>query len=48
METKGRFEPVEINKWLGAHSISVPEIQELDDTGATKELKQKWDASPGW
>jgi len=34
VEAKGRFEPVEVNKWLGAHSISVPDMREADDSGA--------------
>jgi cytosine/adenosine deaminase-related metal-dependent hydrolase len=34
VEAKGRFQPVEINKWLGKHSINVPDMHEFDDTGA--------------
>jgi N-acyl-D-amino-acid deacylase len=41
VEEKGRFEPVEVNKWLGAHSINVPDMHELDDTGAGQEFKQE-------
>jgi len=41
IEDKGRFEPVTVNKWLGAHSINVPDMHELDDTGASKLTKQK-------
>ena len=40
VEAKGRFQPVEINKWLGEHSINVPDSG-LDDTGADAILKQK-------
>ena len=40
VEAKGRFQPVEINKWLGEHSINVPDSG-LDDTGAGAILKQK-------
>ena len=39
VEAKGRFQPVEINKWLGEHSISVPDMQGFDDTGAGAVLK---------
>lgn len=34
VEAKGRFEPVTVNKWFGTHSINVPDMQLLDDTGA--------------
>jgi len=34
VEAEGRFEPVEVNQWLGEHSIDVPDMHELDDTGA--------------
>jgi hypothetical protein len=40
VEAKGRFQPVEINKWLGEHSISVPDMQGFDDTGAGKLMKK--------
>ena len=40
VEAKGRFEPVEINKWLGQHSINVPDMRGMDDTGAGKILKK--------
>jgi len=39
VEAKGRYEPVEVNKWLGAHAISVPATR-IDDTGAGATLKQ--------
>ena len=39
MEAQGRFQPVEINKWLGEHSINVPDMHELDDTGAGAGMK---------
>jgi len=35
-EARGRFEPVELNKWLGAHSINVPDMHEADDSGAAQ------------
>ena len=38
VESKGRFQPAEINKWLGEHTISVPTM--MDDTGAGKLMKQ--------
>ncbi len=41
VEAKGRFQPVEVNKWLGKHSINVPDMHKLDDTGAAREFKQK-------
>ena len=34
VEEKGRFEPVTVNKWLGEHSINVPDMHQVDDTGA--------------
>ena len=34
VEAKGRFQPVEVNKWLGDHSINVPVMHQMDDTGA--------------
>ena len=40
VEPKGRFQPVEINKWLGEHSINVPDLHQMDDTGAAKLLKK--------
>jgi len=39
VEAKGRFEPVEVKKWLGRHSISVPTMQEFDDTGAERAME---------
>ncbi len=41
VEAKGRFEPVTVNTWLGEHSIDVPDMQELDDTGAAHEFKHE-------
>jgi len=41
VEEKGRFEPVEVNKWLGAHSINVPDMHGFDDTGASELAKPK-------
>ena len=41
VEAKGRFQPVELNKWIGEHSINVPDFHEIDDTGAGAILKQK-------
>ena len=40
VEANGRFQPVEINKWLGEHSINVPDMHEFDDTGAGAILKE--------
>jgi len=36
MEAKGRFEAIDVDKWLGAHSINAPDVRELDDSGAGK------------
>ena len=41
VEAKGRFQPVELNKWIGEHSINVPDLHDLDDTGAAAALKEK-------
>lgn len=41
VEANGRFEPVTVSKWLGAHTINVPDMHELDDTGAAKISQQK-------
>jgi hypothetical protein len=46
VEAKGRFQPVEINKWIGQHSINVPDMQGYDDTGAGKVMKEAKDATP--
>jgi CheY-like chemotaxis protein len=40
VEAKGRYQPVEVNKWLGAHTINVPDMHMLDDTGAAVEFKK--------
>jgi N-acyl-D-amino-acid deacylase len=34
VEPTGRFQPVEVHKWLGTHAINVPDMHEMDDTGA--------------
>jgi len=34
VEAKGRFEPATVNKWLGGHTINVPDMHQIDDTGA--------------
>jgi len=41
VDTDGRFEPMTVNRWLGAYSINVPDVHALDDTGASKVTKQK-------
>lgn len=41
VEATSHFKPVAVNKWLGEHSINVPDMHELDDTGASKVMKQK-------
>jgi len=35
VESKGRFVPVDVNKWLDEHAIKTPGAQSLDDTGST-------------
>ena len=40
-ETKGRFEPVEKNQWLGEHTINVPDRRAVDDTGDGRALEQE-------
>lgn len=39
VEPKGRFAPVEVNKWLDDHAIKTPEMH-IDDTGATQVIKK--------
>jgi N-acyl-D-amino-acid deacylase len=41
VESKGRFMPVEVNKWLDDHAIKTPGELSIDDTGATKVIKKK-------
>jgi len=41
VEAKGRFEPVEVNKWLGEYTIGMPKAPELDDSGAGMMSKGK-------
>lgn len=41
VESKGRFVPVEVNKWLDDHAIKTPGVESLDDTGATKVIEKK-------
>jgi len=33
VEAEGRFKPIDVNRWFGEHSISVPDMHEADDTG---------------
>lgn len=33
-EAKSRFRPVEVNKWVGEHTINVQPMRQIDDTGA--------------
>ena len=40
VEAKGRFQPVEINKWINENSINVPDMRGMDDTGAGEIYKQ--------
>ncbi|MBS0251349.1 MAG: aminoacylase, partial [Proteobacteria bacterium] len=40
VEDKGRYQPIELNNWLGAHTISVPDMHMLDDTGGATEFKR--------
>jgi len=41
VESKGRFVPVEVNKWLDDHAIKTPGVQGVDDTGATAVIEKK-------
>ena len=41
VEPKGRFVPVDVNKWLDDHAIKTPGMAYLDDTGATKVIEKK-------
>ncbi len=41
VEQKGRFEPVEVNKWLDDHAIKTPGVLNFDDTGATKVIEKE-------
>jgi len=41
VEAKGRYEPVTVNKWLSEFSINVPDMHEVDDTGAGQLVKKK-------
>jgi N-acyl-D-amino-acid deacylase len=34
VQAKGRFQPAGLNKWLGEHTINVPDMHQMDDTGA--------------
>jgi len=36
VEAKGRFEALDRNKWFGEHTINVPDMHEMDDTGGAK------------
>jgi len=40
VEAKGRVEPLAKNKWLGVHTINVPDMHEVDDTGAAHMIKK--------
>jgi len=46
VEPKGRFEPVEVNKWLDDHAIKTPGELSLDDTGATKVIENEVGKGP--
>jgi len=41
VEPKGRFVPVEVNKWLDDHAIKTPGVPGIDDTGATEVIERK-------
>ncbi|UCH52276.1 MAG: aminoacylase, partial [Pseudomonadota bacterium] len=40
VESKGRHEPLDKNKWLGEHTINVPDMHGMDDTGAGQVMKK--------
>lgn len=35
-EAKGRFQPIELDKWLGEQTINVPDMHSMDDTGGVR------------
>ena len=39
VEEKGRFEPVDVNKWISENTIVSNAIPAVDDTGASQGLK---------
>lgn len=39
VEEKGRFEPLDVNKWLGEFTIGATALPELDDSGAAELVK---------
>jgi len=40
VEEKGRFQAIDVNKWLGEHTLNVPPMVHADDTGAGKLQKR--------
>jgi len=34
VEAKGRFRPIELGRWLSEQPINVPDMHNVDDTGA--------------
>ncbi len=40
VETKGRFVPVNVNKWLDDHAVKTPGVLGNDDTGASEMIKK--------
>lgn len=41
VEASGRFKPADVSKWIGEHTINVPDMHELDDTGAGRMLEKR-------
>jgi len=41
VESKGRFVPADVNKWIDDHAIRTPGVQGVDDAGAAPALKTK-------
>jgi N-acyl-D-amino-acid deacylase len=41
VEAKGRYQPSDVRKWLGEYTINVPDLPEVDDTGASGVMTHK-------
>jgi len=47
VEAEGRFQPVEVNTWLGEHAINVPDMHGMDDPGTGAMLEGRGMARSG-
>jgi hypothetical protein len=41
VEAKGRFEPVDVNRWINENTISRRHLPTVDDMGATEALREE-------